>query len=154
MCAPCGANLLLRICWQVGWQVLGLRQAFFFALFLPANFLGRLPRKPPCLQPLHSLLPNLLPWNPLSAPLGQMFPLRNQTLVNRTGQQGDAVPADLVAEVLAGDSEGTGTGWLQDIPVQVIPLFCVGQRISGGHISTASTPVLFTERGGVKRLRW
>ena len=29
-----------------------------------------------------------------------MLTLRNQTLMNRTGQQGDAVPADLVAEVL------------------------------------------------------
>ena len=47
---------------------------------------------------------NLLPWNPSRTPLGQVLPLRNQTLVNRTGQQGDAVPADLVAEVLTGDT--------------------------------------------------
>jgi hypothetical protein len=60
------------------------------------------------------------------------------------------VPADLVAEVLTGDAEGAGAGWLQDIPVQVIPLVCVGQRIGGGHISTASTPVPSVERGGVK----
>ena len=47
---------------------------------------------------------DLLPSNPLRAPLGQVLPLRNQTLVNRTGEQGDAVSADLVAEVLAGDA--------------------------------------------------
>ena len=50
-------------------------------------------------------LPHLLPSNPLRATLGQVLTLRNQTLMNRTGQQGDAVPADLVAEVLAGDTD-------------------------------------------------
>ena len=48
---------------------------------------------------------HLLPSNPLRAPLRQMLPLRNQTLMNRTGEQGDAVPADLVAEVLTGDTD-------------------------------------------------
>jgi hypothetical protein len=48
---------------------------------------------------------HLLPSNPLRTPLGQVLALRNQTLMNRTGQQGDAVPADLVAEVLAGDTD-------------------------------------------------
>jgi hypothetical protein len=48
---------------------------------------------------------HLLPSNPLRTPLGQVLPLRNQTLVNRTGQQGDAVPAHLVAEVLTGDTD-------------------------------------------------
>ena len=48
---------------------------------------------------------HLLPWNPLRAPLGEVLPLRNQTLVNRTGQQGDAVPADLIAKVLAGHTD-------------------------------------------------
>ena len=51
-----------------------------------------------------------------------MLALGNQTLVNGTGQQGDAVPADLVAEVLASDADGTGAGWFQYIPLQVIPL--------------------------------
>jgi hypothetical protein len=50
-----------------------------------------------------------------------MLTLGNQTLMDRAGQQGDAVPADLITEVLSGDAEGTGAGWLQDIPVQVIP---------------------------------
>ena len=47
---------------------------------------------------------HLLPSNPLRASLGQVLALGNQTLMNRTGQQGDAVPADLVAEVLTGDT--------------------------------------------------
>ena len=41
----------------------------------------------------------------MSAPLGKVLALGNQTLVNRTGEQGDAVPADLVAEVLTGDTD-------------------------------------------------
>jgi len=45
-------------------------------------------------------LPHLLPSNPLRAPLGEVLTLGNQTLMDRTGQQGDAVPAHLVAEVL------------------------------------------------------
>jgi len=36
--------------------------------------------------------------------------LGNQTLMDRTGQHRDAVPADLVAEVLAGDVNGNPTG--------------------------------------------
>jgi hypothetical protein len=48
---------------------------------------------------------HLLPSNPLRAPLGEVLPLGNQTLMNRTGEQGDAVPADLVAEVLAGNTD-------------------------------------------------
>jgi len=79
-----------------------------------------------------------------------MLALGNETLMNPAGQQGDAVPADLVAEVLTGDAEGTGAGWLQDIQVQVIPLFCVGQGIGDGHSTTASTPVLFAVVRGVK----
>ena len=47
---------------------------------------------------------HLLPSDPLRTPHRQVLSLRNQTLVNRTGQQGDAVLADLVAEVLAGDA--------------------------------------------------
>jgi hypothetical protein len=48
---------------------------------------------------------HLLPSDPLRAPLGQVLTLRNQTLMNRAGQQGDAVPTDLIAEVLAGDTD-------------------------------------------------
>ena len=49
-----------------------------------------------------------------------------QTLVDGAGQQGEAVPADLVAEVLAGDADRPHAGGLEDIPLQVIPLFWVG----------------------------
>jgi hypothetical protein len=42
--------------------------------------------------------------NPLRAPLSQVLPLGNQTLMDGTGEQGDAVPTDLVAEVLTGDA--------------------------------------------------
>jgi hypothetical protein len=52
-------------------------------------------------------LPNFPPSDPLSAALGQMLALGDQTLVDGAGQQGDAVPADLVSEVLAGDTHGT-----------------------------------------------
>jgi hypothetical protein len=48
---------------------------------------------------------DLLPSDPLRAPLGQVLPLGNQTLVNRTGEQGYAMPAHLVAEVLASDTD-------------------------------------------------
>ena len=48
---------------------------------------------------------HLLPSYPLRAPLGEVLTLGNQTLVNRTGQQGDAVPADLIAKVLTGDTD-------------------------------------------------
>ena len=46
--------------------------------------------------------------------------MRDQTLMNRAGEQGDAVPADLVAEVLAGDADGARSGRAQDIPFQVV----------------------------------
>ena len=48
---------------------------------------------------------HLLPNNPLRAPLGQVLPLRNQTLMDRTGEKSYAMPANLVAEVLAGDTD-------------------------------------------------
>jgi len=50
---------------------------------------------------------HLPPSNPLSAPFGQMLALGDQTLMNRTGQHRDAVPAHLVAEVLTGDADST-----------------------------------------------
>jgi hypothetical protein len=34
-----------------------------------------------------------------------MLALGNQTLMNRTGEKGDAMPADLIAEVLAVDAD-------------------------------------------------
>jgi hypothetical protein len=76
------------------------------------------------------------------APLGQVLAPGNQTLVNGAGQQGDAVPADLVAEVLTGDTDGTGAGWFEDVPLQVIPLLCGGGDTGDEHRDEASTPVL------------
>jgi hypothetical protein len=64
-----------------------------------------------------------------------------------TGQQSDAVPADLVAEVLAGDADGTGGRRLQDAPLQVIPLLWVGQGGRGGHRGQAGTSVLLAAMG-------
>ena len=43
----------------------------------------------------------------------EVLPLRDQTLVNRTGQQGDAVVADLVTEVLAGHADPGAAGGLR-----------------------------------------
>jgi len=36
-----------------------------------------------------------------------MVALGNQNLMDRTGEHRDAVPADLIAEVLAGDADST-----------------------------------------------
>jgi hypothetical protein len=49
--------------------------------------------------------PDLMPCHPPSASLGQVLSLGYQTLMDGASQQGDAVPADLVAEVLAGDAD-------------------------------------------------
>jgi hypothetical protein len=57
--------------------------------------------------PVAGFRPPPIPSYPLSASLGEVLDLRNKTVVNGAGQQGDAVPADLVAEVLAGDAETT-----------------------------------------------
>jgi len=76
---------------------------------------------------------HLPPSDPLSAPLGQVLALGNQTLMNRAGQHRDAVSADLVAEVLAGDADGTRAGRTQDIRIQVIPLLRGKRRTSGGY---------------------
>ena len=83
-------------------------------------------------------------------PLGQVLALGNQTLMNGAGQQGDAVLADLVAEVLAGEAHGTRTGRTQDTHIPVLPLLGVGQRTRGGHGVIASMPVLVATVGGVK----
>ena len=48
---------------------------------------------------------NLPPRHPPSTPPSQVLSLGNQTLMNRTGQQCDAVPANLIAKVLAGHAD-------------------------------------------------
>ncbi len=70
--------------------------------------------------------------------------------MNGAGEQGDAVPADLVAEVLAGDADRPCAGWFEDIPLQVIPLLWMSQVTGNGHRSAASTPVPVTVMGGAK----
>ena len=40
----------------------------------------------------------------------QVLPLRNESLVNRAGEQGDAVPTHLIAEVLASHADLWGAG--------------------------------------------
>ena len=92
---------------------------------------------------------HLLPSDPLRAPFSQVFPLGNQTLMNRTGQQGDAVPADLVAKVLTGDTDRPNAGWFEDIPLKELPLLSRSGRWHGdsrGHRTRANTPVLLTLR--------
>jgi hypothetical protein len=94
-------------------------------------------------------LPHLPPSDPLRAPLGQVLSLRNQTLVNRTGEKGDAMPADLVAKVLAGNADRPRAGWFEDIPLKELPLLSGGRRWhreSRGHRTKADTPVLLTGR--------
>ena len=83
--------------------------------------------------------------NPLRAPLGQVFPLRNQTLMNRTGEQGYAMPADLVAEVLTGDADRPSAEWFKDIPPKKLPLLRGSSRWhreGRGHRIEAGTSVL------------
>ena len=94
---------------------------------------------------------HLPPSDPLSASLGQVLALGDQTLMDRTGQHRDAVPTDLVAEVLAGDADGTRASRAQDIHIQAGPLLRRQRRASRGHHRQASTPVLVAICGGVKR---
>ena len=42
--------------------------------------------------------------------------------MNWAGQQGDAVPADLIAEVQAGDADPLGTGGHEDTQVKAHPI--------------------------------
>ena len=68
--------------------------------------------------------------------------------MDRTGQHRDAVPADLIAKVLAGDADGTRAGRTQDIHIQVVPLLSRdtrGDRADRRHQAQASTSVLLTE---------
>jgi len=48
---------------------------------------------------------DLPPRNPPSTPPSQVLTLGNESLMNRAGEQGDAVPAHLVTEVLAGHTD-------------------------------------------------
>ena len=69
--------------------------------------------------------------------------------MNRTGEQGYAMPADLVAEVLTGDADRPSAGWFKDIPPKKLPLLRGGgrwHRENEGHRTEANTPVLLTLR--------
>jgi len=68
--------------------------------------------------------------------------------MDRTGQHRDAVPADLVAEVLTGHADCAAGGWFQDTPLQVVPLLSRdkrGDRRNSGNPRQASTPLLLIE---------
>jgi len=65
------------------------------------------------------------------------------------GEQGDAVPTDLVAEVLASHTDPGGAGGSQDINIQVVPLLS-GNGVSSRHRSQASTSVLLAYAQEVK----
>jgi hypothetical protein len=73
--------------------------------------------------------------------------LGNQTLMNGAGEQGHAVPADLVAEVLTGDARRPRKGGFQNIPLQIIPLFWMDQVTGNSHKDAASTSVLVAVAG-------
>jgi hypothetical protein len=69
--------------------------------------------------------------------------------MNGAGEKGDAMPADLVAKVLAGDADRALAGWFEDIPLKELPLLSGGRRWhreSRGHRTKADTPVLLTLR--------
>ena len=87
-------------------------------------------------------LPNLPPCHPLSAPLSEVLALGDKTLMNRASQQGDAVPADFIAEVLASDTHRTRARGTQNIHFQVVPLLSRDQSRRGSHHSKARTTVL------------
>ena len=79
-----------------------------------------------------------------------MLTLGNESLMDRTGQHGHAVPTHLVAEVLTGDADGTGAGRGQDIHIQVVPLLRGQHRAGNRHRRQASTSVLLATVEKVK----
>jgi len=79
--------------------------------------------------PWNTIARHLPPSDPLSAPLGQVFALGDQTLMDRTGEHRHAVPAHLVAEVLAGDADSARAGTGDSSGVPVSPPRPLGQAI-------------------------
>jgi hypothetical protein len=67
--------------------------------------------------------------------------LGNESLMYRASQQGDAVSAHLITEVLASHADPGGADGSQDIDIQVVPLLS-GNGASTRHRSKAGTPVL------------
>ncbi len=65
--------------------------------------------------------------------------------MDRAGEQGDAVSADLIAEVLAGDADRPSAGWFEDIPLKELPLLSGRRRrdrADNRHRTRVDTPVL------------
>lgn len=83
--------------------------------------------------------------------------LGNQTLMDRTSQHRDAVPADLVAKVLAGDADPGGASRAQDIHIQGVPFLRRRRMAGSGHLSVRGTALLLLRcptrghRGGAHR---
>jgi hypothetical protein len=69
--------------------------------------------------------------------------------MNRGDEKSDAMPTDLITEVLASHANPGGAGGTQDIDIQVVPLLS-GNGISGRHRSQASTSVLLASAEEVK----
>ena len=51
--------------------------------------------------------------------MSEVLPLRNQTLMDWTGKQGDAMPAYLITKVLASHTDPGGADGSQDTDIQV-----------------------------------
>jgi hypothetical protein len=78
---------------------------------------------------------HLPPSNPLTAPIGQMLALGNESLMNGAGQHRDAVPAHLVAKVLIRrhDRQGVNRMVRSDDSCSVLELLsavAIGQEFS------------------------
>ena len=54
--------------------------------------------------------------------------MRNKTLMKRAGEQGDAMPINLIAKVLTSDANTGGAGWFEDIDIQIAPFLNRARR--------------------------
>ena len=104
---------------------------------LTNGLIKNLPRSRRLRTPTNRHLP---PRNPPRTPPSQVLTLGDQTVMNRAGQQGDAVPAHLITEVLASHTDPGGAGRSKDIYFQIIPLLS-GNGINSRHRSQTSTSV-------------
>ena len=84
---------------------------------------------------------------PVATAPGELLTLANQGLVNRAGEQGDARPGNLVAEVPAGDAHLAGAGRPQHGVIEIGPLLRLEK---GDHRFTASIYVLPDQGAAVK----
>ena len=84
---------------------------------------------------------------PVATAPGELLTLANQGLVNRAGEQGDARPGNLVAEMPAGDAHLAGAGRPQHGVIEIGPLL---RLENGDHRFTASIYVLPDQGAAVK----